>query len=78
MNWCPHLQSTISDIEIDYHVLQNPTLVNVPGYTEPIEFGLIYDFAMKIIGPKGDFGEFIRILFLNFFLSIFALFSLPY
>lgn len=79
VNWCPHLQSTISDIEIDYHVLENPTLMNVPGYAQPVEFGLIYDFAMKIIGPSGDFGGFTKVSFFkDNFLLFFGIFEFPF
>lgn len=49
INWSCHLQSTISDIEVDYVSLDKPTFLSVPGHDHPIEFGLMYDFAFKVV-----------------------------
>lgn len=49
VNWSSHLRSTISDIEIDYCLVEKPTLFSIPGHHKPIEFGLIYDIALKVL-----------------------------
>ncbi len=49
------MQSTISDSEIDYLEVNEPTLIPVPGYTNPVKFGIMYDFAMKVIGSGKTF-----------------------
>lgn len=57
VNWSCHLQSTISDIEIDYRELNEPTLLTVSGHEKPIEFGLMYYLAFKLVG-SGERGSF--------------------
>lgn len=50
VNWSCHLQSTISDYEVDYINLEEPTKITVSGYDEPVEFGTIVDFSYKVMG----------------------------
>lgn len=49
VNWSCCLKSAISDIEVDELEISGPTYVKVPGYDEPIQFGLLTDFAYKLI-----------------------------
>ncbi|MPC35904.1 Valine--tRNA ligase [Portunus trituberculatus] len=48
VNWCCSLQSAISDIEVDHLHLTGPTELTVPGYSEPVTFGKMYDFAYRL------------------------------
>lgn len=48
VNWCCSLQSAISDIEVDHLHLTGPTELRVPGYSEPVMFGKMYDFAYRL------------------------------
>lgn len=50
VNWSCALNSVISDIEIDKLEIQGKTMINVPGYENPIQFGILISFAYKIDG----------------------------
>jgi valyl-tRNA synthetase len=52
VNWSCHLQTAISDIEVDHRTVDGPTLIRVPGYDEPVRFGLLYQFAYKLADDK--------------------------
>ena len=52
VNWCCHLGSAISDIEVDHLALEKKTKIRLPGYDKPVEFGVIYDVAYKCAGEK--------------------------
>ena len=52
VNWCCHLQSAISDIEVDHVALEKKTKLKVPGYDKPVEFGIMYDVAYKVEGKR--------------------------
>ena len=54
MNYSCHLNSAISDIEVDHLSIEGPTKVNVPGYKRPVKFGLIYDFAYQVEGHENE------------------------
>lgn len=45
VNWSCKLNSAISDIEVDSKPLTGRTLLKVPNYDEPVEFGVITSFA---------------------------------
>ncbi|CAG2058113.1 unnamed protein product, partial [Timema podura] len=47
VNWSCVLQSAISDIEVEHRHFSGSTLCKVPGYDDPVEFGVISDFAYK-------------------------------
>lgn len=49
VNWSCYLQSTISDYEVDYTVVNGPTKIPVPGYDSPVEFGTIADFSYQVV-----------------------------
>jgi valyl-tRNA synthetase len=51
VNWCCRLRTAVSDIEVDYIEVEKATLLPVPGYDEPVEFGAIVSFAYPIEGP---------------------------
>ena len=47
VNWSCALQSTISDIEVEHHELTGPTQLQVPGYSEPIDFWLSLHLSLS-------------------------------
>ncbi|KAG2438857.1 hypothetical protein HXX76_005397 [Chlamydomonas incerta] len=54
VNWCCRLKTAVSDIEVDYIDIPKRTLMNVPGYSEPVEFGLLTSFAYPLEGGSGE------------------------
>ncbi|KAJ9162760.1 hypothetical protein P3X46_022509 [Hevea brasiliensis] len=54
VNWDCTLRTAISDIEVDYTDIKEKTLLKVPGYDKPVEFGLLTLFAYPL---EGDLGE---------------------
>ena len=50
VNWSCALRTAISSIEVDHMELEQPTMVKVPNYAQPIEFGVIHSFAYKVAG----------------------------
>ena len=48
VNWSCVLQSAISDIEVEFKEVTGATAIDVPGYDEPVEFGVLTDFAYKL------------------------------
>ncbi|KAK9458393.1 tRNA synthetases class I-domain-containing protein [Dipodascopsis uninucleata] len=45
VNWCVALNTTLSNLEVDNIELKGRTFLNIPGYSEPVEFGVITSFA---------------------------------
>lgn len=54
VNWSCYLQSTISDYEVDYTVVNGPTKIPVPGYDSPVEFGTIADFSYQVVDSEEE------------------------
>ncbi|KAF5832251.1 tRNA synthetases class I-domain-containing protein [Dunaliella salina] len=50
VNWCCKLKTAVSDIEVEYIDVPKRTLMTVPGYTEPVEFGVLTSFAYPVEG----------------------------
>jgi valyl-tRNA synthetase len=48
VNWSCVLQSAISDIEVNFKEVTGATAIEVPGHLEPVEFGVLTDFAYKL------------------------------
>lgn len=48
VNWSCALRSAISDIEVDKIELTKRTFLEIPGYDEKVEFGVLVKFAYKI------------------------------
>ena len=48
VNWCCKLRTAVSDIEVEHIDVDAATLLPVPGYAEPVEFGSIISFAYPI------------------------------
>ena len=47
VNWCCHLNTALSDIEVDYIDIPKRTMLSVPGHEEQVEFGCLSSFAYK-------------------------------
>ncbi|XP_077645041.1 valine--tRNA ligase [Lonchura striata] len=56
VHWSCALRSAISDIEVEKRELGGRTLLRVPGYEEPVEFGVLVSFAYPLegAGPGED------------------------
>lgn len=52
VNWCCHLNTALSDQEVDHMDLTGPTMLKVPGHdpNKTYEFGALTEFAYKIKG----------------------------
>ncbi|ETW07864.1 valine-tRNA ligase [Aphanomyces invadans] len=57
VNWCPTLQTAISDIEVDTVPLTKRTLLPIPGHAKPVEFGVMHRFKYKVDGATAEFVE---------------------
>ena len=56
VNWSCTLKTALSDIEVDYIDLKEPTFLKVPGHdpTKKYEFGTLTEFAYKIKGTDRE------------------------
>ncbi|XP_054786171.1 valine--tRNA ligase, mitochondrial 1 isoform X2 [Prosopis cineraria] len=54
VNWDCVLLTAISDIEVDYIDIKERTLLKVPGYDKPVEFGVLTKFAYPLEGNLGE------------------------
>ncbi|XP_065880919.1 valine--tRNA ligase, mitochondrial 1 [Euphorbia lathyris] len=54
VNWDCTLRTAISDIEVDYIDIKEKTLLKVPGYDKPVEFGLLTSFAYCLEDDSGE------------------------
>ncbi|KAA8494573.1 Valine--tRNA ligase [Porphyridium purpureum] len=52
VNWCVTLRTALSDIEVDYVDVPGRTLMKIPGYSEPVEFGVLTKFCYKLEKPE--------------------------
>ncbi|KAF0733330.1 hypothetical protein Ae201684P_005534 [Aphanomyces euteiches] len=55
VNWCPTLQTAISDIEVDSVPLTKRTLLPIPGRAQPVEFGVMHRFKYKVDGADDEY-----------------------
>ncbi|XVF34152.1 hypothetical protein REPUB_Repub18cG0033800 [Reevesia pubescens] len=54
VNWDCVLRTAISDIEVDYTDIKERTLLKVPGYEKPVEFGVLTSFAYPLEVELGE------------------------
>ncbi|KAK9992988.1 hypothetical protein SO802_022691 [Lithocarpus litseifolius] len=54
VNWDCVLRTAISDIEVEHIEIKGRTLLNVPGYDKPVEFGVLTSFAYPLEGELGE------------------------
>lgn len=48
VNWCSALNTTLSNLEVDSKEIDGRTLLKVPGYEEPVMFGVLTHFAYPV------------------------------
>ncbi|KAK6350478.1 valine--tRNA ligase [Orbilia javanica] len=49
VHWCPTLRTAVSEHEVETLEINGPTSIKVPGYTQEIEFGVLYYYRYVII-----------------------------
>ena len=54
VNWCCHLNTALSDIEVDYIDIPKRTMLSVPGHKDQVEFGCITSFAYPLEDGSGE------------------------
>lgn len=54
VNWCPYLQTVISDLETEYDELGGPTRLKLPGRSKPVELGVMHEFAYPVRQNDSD------------------------
>ncbi|CAN6705650.1 unnamed protein product [Malus baccata var. baccata] len=54
VNWDCVLRTAISEIEVDYIDVKERTLLKVPGYENPVEFGVLTSFAYPLEEGLGE------------------------
>ncbi|CAA7400140.1 unnamed protein product [Spirodela intermedia] len=54
VNWDCTLRTAISDIEVDHKEIKERTLLKVPGYANPVEFGVLTSFAYPLEEELGE------------------------
>ncbi|CAO2829524.1 unnamed protein product [Amaranthus hypochondriacus] len=54
VNWDCVLRTAISDIEVDYVDLKGREFRKVPGYVDPVEFGVLTEFAYPLEENLGE------------------------
>ncbi|KAG7395796.1 hypothetical protein PHYBOEH_003163 [Phytophthora boehmeriae] len=57
VNWCPTLQTAISDIEVDAEQLEKATKKMLPGREKAVEFGVMHRFRYRL----ADSDEFLEV-----------------
>ncbi|KAL3670310.1 hypothetical protein V7S43_004621 [Phytophthora oleae] len=57
VNWCPTLQTAISDIEVDSEQLEKATKKMLPGREKAVEFGVMHRFKYRV----ADSDEFLEV-----------------
>ncbi|XP_024028630.1 valine--tRNA ligase, mitochondrial 1 [Morus notabilis] len=55
VNWDCVLRTAVSDLEVEYEDIKERTLRKVPGYEEPVEFGVLTSFAYPL--EEKELGE---------------------
>jgi valyl-tRNA synthetase len=48
VHWCCQLNTALSNEEVDHEEIKGRTFKKVPGYTKPVEFGVLTSFAYEI------------------------------
>ena len=50
VNWCTHLNTALSTLEVENKDISGRTLLSVPGYEKKVEFGVLTFFKYPIDG----------------------------
>lgn len=48
VNWSTKLKTSISNLEVDNLNIDGPTMINVPNYDAPVNFGVLYYIAYEV------------------------------
>ena len=48
INWCPALGSALSDIEVEFEIVNSKTDLEIPGYNKKVTFGQIYEISYDV------------------------------
>jgi len=48
VNWCPHLRTALSDLEVDHEDIPGKTYLSIPGYDDKVEVGVLCEFKYMI------------------------------
>jgi len=54
VNWCPHLRTALSDLEVDHEDIPGKTYLSIPGYDDKVEVGILCEFKY-MLKDSGDF-----------------------
>lgn len=54
VNWCCHLQTAISDIEVENLHIKKATMVFVPSVNRQVKFGVLHHFKYPIMNEDGS------------------------
>ena len=54
VNWCCHLKTVVSDIEVDTIEVEKATFISLPGRERAVEFGVMYDIAYPVEGSTEE------------------------
>mmetsp|Transcript_49822 Transcript_49822/g.153860 ORF Transcript_49822/g.153860 Transcript_49822/m.153860 type:complete len:1584 (+) Transcript_49822:1327-6078(+) len=52
VNWCPHLRTALSDLEVDHEDIPGKTYLSIPGFDDKVEVGVLCEFKYKIKGSE--------------------------
>jgi valyl-tRNA synthetase len=53
VNWSCDLRSAISNIEVESESVSGRTSLRVPGYSQPVEFGVLHHIAFPVVDAAG-------------------------
>jgi len=52
VNWSPHLRTALSDLEVDHEEIHGITYLEIPGYNQKVEVGVMCEFKYMLKGSK--------------------------
>ncbi|KAK3371896.1 mitochondrial valyl-tRNA synthetase [Podospora didyma] len=52
VNWCTHLNTALSGLEVENKEINGRTMIDVPGYDKKVEFGVLTYFKYPIEGTE--------------------------
>jgi len=52
VNWCPHLRTALSDLEVDHEEIPGKTYLSIPGYDDKVEVGVLCEFKYMLKGSQ--------------------------
>lgn len=52
VNWCPHLRTALSDLEVDHEDIPGKTFLEIPGYKGKVEVGVLNEFKYMFKDSK--------------------------